>query len=451
MKRFWRNLQSRSAFGANAALTAVTNLGIGGLGMVTGMLAARLLGPHGRGELAAIQTYPTMVGYFTLLGSGAALAYYSACDPERAGRYLGCAAIISLAGCLPVVAVTYIAMPALLSAQSLAIVAAARWYLFIVPVLALHATLLFALRGRSEFVPWNALQTAPPLAWLAILFLAWTHGINDPEKLAAAHLLAMTGLLIPTALVVRKYIPGTFRPDSRYFRPMLFYGLPCVASNFPKILNLRLDQMLMAGLLSPENLGLYVAAVAWSGAINPLMSAIGAVLLPKVAAHEAEADRLRSFCRGSRLAALFALLLTPLLLVVTPWGVVLLFGRNFRAAIPAALILVPAGAIAALNTVIEDGLRGLGIPAAPLYAQLAGMLTTLISLYLLLRPMGIVGASIASLAGYSTIMLALLLETRWLTGRSPAELLLPRTAELRAGVRELAILARWMVPAISRV
>ena len=69
---------------------------------------------------------------------------------------------------------------------------------------------------------------------------------------------------------------------------MLTYGLPCMMTGLPQMLNLRLDQIAMAALLSSRELGLYVVAVAWSGGAAPLLNSIGAVLLPAVAA---SADR----------------------------------------------------------------------------------------------------------------------------------------------------------------
>ncbi|HLI63611.1 MAG TPA: oligosaccharide flippase family protein [Terriglobales bacterium] len=446
----WLSLQKRSAFGANVALTAATNLAIGVLGLVTGVLAARLLGPRGRGELAAIQTYPMLLANLAMLGTGPSVVYFSARDPERAGRYLGCAAVIALLASAPLITGGYLAMPLLLSAQSPQIVTAACWYLINVPVVAIMSLWLFVLRGRSDFLPWNALRILPTLAWLAVLASAWLCGIRDPRRVAAVYLAALFALLIPFELIVKRNVPGRFTPEARQFRPMLAYGLPCVASSLPVVLNLRLDQMLMAGLLAPSELGLYVAAVAWSGAINPLMNALSSVLFPKIAAHRAEADRFRSFLHGSRLAVVVALITAPILAAATPWGVVLLFGAKFRGAIKAALILVPAGAVSALNSVIEEGFRGLGKPAAVLYAELAGLLMTIVSLYLLLRPMGIIGASIASLAGYSTVMMSLLLQARWLTHKSPAELLLPSPEDVVEGLKRLATLARSMVLVISR-
>jgi O-antigen/teichoic acid export membrane protein len=144
-----------------------------------------------------------------------------------------------------------------------------------------------------------------------------------------------------------------------------------------------------------------------------------------------------------------ALITTPVLAAATPWGLVFFFGVKFTGAMAAALILVPAGAVASLNSVMEEGFRGLGVPVAALYAELAGVVTTVVSLYLLLRPMGITGAAIASLLGYSTVMTALLLQARLLTGASPAALLLPSVSEIRLGTRQLMGLARRMVPATS--
>jgi O-antigen/teichoic acid export membrane protein len=446
----WHDLKKHNAFGANAGLTAATNLALGIIGVFTGAIAARLLSPHGRGELAAIQTYPTLIGYLALLGTGQSVVYYSARDRARASRYLGCAIVISMASCLPLIGIVYLALPALLSAQSYSTVQAARWYLAVVPLVALMSLWLFALRGLSEFVAWNVLRIAPVLAWLALLLFCWRLGINNPGSVAAGYLAILAALLIPIILVSKKYLNGSLVPVSGDLKPMLIYGLPCVASTFPTVVNLRLDQMLMAAILSPVALGLYVAAVAWSGAINPLLNAVSSVLFPRIAGHDAQMDRMRSFSAGSRFAVLLALLITPVLAAATPWGIVLLFGRKFGAAVPAALILVPAGAVAAVNTVIEEGFRGLGMPTAPLYAQLSGMATTMVSLYFLLRPLGIVGASIASLLGYSTVTIALLFQARLLTGHSPAALLLPTAGELRAGIRQFMLLARRMAPAISR-
>ena len=46
--------------------------------MLTGALAARLLGPDGRGQLAAIQMWPNFLAAIANLGLPEALVYFSA-------------------------------------------------------------------------------------------------------------------------------------------------------------------------------------------------------------------------------------------------------------------------------------------------------------------------------------------------------------------------------------
>jgi O-antigen/teichoic acid export membrane protein len=116
--------------------------------------------------------------------------------------------------------------------------------------------------------------------------------------------------------------------------------------------------------------------------------------------------------------------------VVTPWAVPLLFGSAFAAAIPAALVLVGAAAIAAVNMVLEEGLRGLGRPVAVLWAELAGLAVTVIALLYLLRPFGIMGAALASVMGYTVVLVTLVGASRVLTRYGTMALLRPGRAEI---------------------
>ena len=84
-----------SAFAGRVVMTAGTNLVLASLGLVTGILAARLLGPVGRGELAAIQTWPSVMATIAMLGLPEAVVYFSAKEREQSGRYLGSAMVLA--------------------------------------------------------------------------------------------------------------------------------------------------------------------------------------------------------------------------------------------------------------------------------------------------------------------------------------------------------------------
>ncbi len=223
---------------------------------------------------------------------------------------------------------------------------------------------------------------------------------------------------------------------------MLHYGLPSALSALPQMLNLRLDQMLMAVFLPAQLLGYYVVAVAWSTAVAPLLQGVGAVLFPRVAIQGSGLEQVNLMGRGTRLGVLMAVVLTLALLVVTPLGIRLLFGPAYKAAIPAALILVVAGMELGLNGILEEGLRGLGHTRTILWGESLGLIATAVGLALLLEPLQIVGAAIASFIGYGATMLALVFMLYRLTGRGPSFFLLPSTQDWRAIREQIHILTK---------
>lgn len=177
-------------------------------------------------------------------------------------------------------------------------------------------------------------------------------------------------------------------------------------------MNLRLDQLLIAMLFEPRLLGLYVVAVAWGGAIAPIINAVGPVLFPRLSK---VADRTQQRILVSsvvRVTSLVILILTVLLLVLTPFMVPFLFGSAYRDAVPAAQILVVAGAFGNLNLTLEDGLRGLGRPRKVLTAEVIGMVVTAVLLWLLLPVLNILGAALASVVAYAAITLCLVYAIR---------------------------------------
>lgn len=412
------------------------------LGMGSGILAARLLGPRGRGELAAIQTWPSFIATLAMLGMIEATIYYSACEPERTSRYIGSGSAIALIASIPFMLCGYLTMPVLLAAQSNEVVSAARWYLWMAPIYALVALPTHSLRGRGDFAAWNALRLSPNLVWIGVLAIAWFMSVRSAPSLAEVFLVLQALMFLPFYYVVARRAPGSFRPAVEDWSKLIRYGIPCALTGLPQSLNFRLDQMLMAAMLPSRALGEYAVAVAWSGAIAPLMNSVGWTLLPSVASSGSREDGVGIFAQGVRIASLLGLGTCLLLMAVTPLAIVTLFGSNFRAAILPALVLVPAASFLGLNFVLEEGLRGLGHPYVVLHAELAGLAVTGLSLVLTLRPLGIMGAAVSSLAGYSTVTVALFASARRHAGTSPALLLWPRADELKLGLRRLGYMLR---------
>jgi O-antigen/teichoic acid export membrane protein len=440
-----------SRFASRVLGASVTSLIIGALGFISGPLVARLLGPEGRGELAAIQAWPLVLSSLSALGLHEATIYFAARDPDRGARFASSATLLALLGCIPVMAIGYVLMPLLLHAQSPEIVATGRLYLLALPLSALSVMPLGLLRGRQDMATWNLLRTLTPLAWLGLLAMAFVMRQGNPHWVAAAFLVVSGGLAIVNWMVVWKRADGGFRPSTADWKPMLHYGLPTMASQTPMALTLRFDQMVLAAFLAPQALGLYAVAVAWSNAMGPVLSGVGYVIFPMVAAQQDSAGQRAMLGHGTRLGVALALPAALALGALAPIAIPHLFGQDYAAAVPASLVLVLAAAVANTNGILRDGARGLGATGAVLVSEIVGLVAGILALALLLKPWGIIGASVAALTGYTAGTVSLLVAIRRRTGSTVGELLVPRrhdAAEVIALLRQSGAV-RWAMPQAS--
>jgi len=417
-------------FLSNLLFTVWANVILAFLSLASGGLAARLLCVAGRGELAAIQIWPTFLAGFSMLGLSDAIVYFTAKESQNSGRYLVSAMGFTLIVSLPFMWLGYLLIPVFLTSQTPETVAASRNYLLIIPSFSLIGQSLQAIRGRHDFFVWNWMRLVQPFGWMCILLVMGFSRRNSAQEAAFAYLWLMGLLIFPIAYIVSRRIPGPYRMDCKLWTPMLQFGLPSVAASFPVILNLRLDQFLMAAFLSPQVLGLYVVAVAWAGAVSPLLSAIDIIVFPRVASQTIPEERIRILIQGVHLAVLVGVGVAVILLIITPFALPLIFGDDFKQAISSAFILIVAGVIASINSVLENGARGLGKPSVVLVSESFGLVVTILALALLLRPFGILGASLSSLLGYSGTLFVLLIQVGRISELRLKAILLPERSDV---------------------
>jgi O-antigen/teichoic acid export membrane protein len=409
-----------------------TNATIAAIGLVTGSLAARLLGPHGRGELASVQNIPVLLGGVALIGMPSALTFFCAKDREAARGLYASSMTTALAASIPLFALGWMLLPNLLGDYGQRIVSCARIYLLFLPLQIVAALPYSVLLGIGEIATWNVLRLLPSLAWLTTLVLAGVHGLADATRVAMVYLLLYAATAaISTAAMLRKVRGGRVKPSGAEIRRLIRFGAPGALAVLPFQLNLRLDQVVMAALLPASELGMYAAAVSWSGVLTPVLGAIAPLLLPMMATRDLD-DRHRAAtaAQATRLSIVVAFAGSLAVVVVTPFAVRLLFGRQFASATIPAIVLTLAAGFSGLNSLLEELLKGLGAPRWPLYGQLASLPVTATLLVLLLVPYAALGAAFASLAAYATTTIVLLCGLKKVTRASSRELCVARTSEI---------------------
>ncbi|MFQ5695199.1 MAG: hypothetical protein ACE5HB_04345, partial [Terriglobia bacterium] len=131
--------------------TLAANASILLLGAVSGILAARLLGPVGRGELVVVTLWPMALATLGALGMNHALAFFTAREPHRRPALLTTGLVLATLQSALLMAVGYLLLPGLLAAQRPLVVELARLFLLYIPLAFFSGYLLNVLQGGLHF------------------------------------------------------------------------------------------------------------------------------------------------------------------------------------------------------------------------------------------------------------------------------------------------------------
>ncbi len=384
-----------------------TTVAISIFGMLTGVMVARLLGPEGRGELAAAVIWPTAIVGIVGFGQAQSVTYFAGKMRENAGQIMGSALAIGLLqgflGCV----VGWLIIPVVLATQNSSVIDMSRWCLLVMLAGMGMSYSLFVLQGTSRFLAWNVVRFAGPTTYLTVIVIYWLYNVQQPMAviwaiLATSSFQALLGLL----WVVRT---ETVRFASDLIKPLMQYGGRSWLSSIPIMMNARLDQLVMSVFIAPAQLGYYAIAVVWAGITLPVSSAIANTAFAHVAGATTDRDGHATAIRAFRYGLFANLIAAGALCIGTPLLLPMLFGSQFMTSVVPAMLLVAASVFSGMNYIISDSLRGMNRPIAPAIAEGLGLLMTGLCLAILLPILGIVGAALASLLSYITTFIALVI------------------------------------------
>jgi O-antigen/teichoic acid export membrane protein len=407
----WQKMRHPESLLRMVGLTAGSNIAIGGMGFLAGLITARLFGPIGRGEFAAIQSWSLLLASLIMLGLPEALIYFASREPAKAKDYLATTQLFIAGASLPSLAIGWLLLPLLLRAQQPETIQAAQIFFVLITLTYLIGSMPHhLLRAIGVWSTWNMFRLLTPLLWLLSLLIVFSTraAMSAPELgyLQGGIHLAIAPIILLSALRVAQ---GRYQPAPTHIRSMLRYGLPSFLQILPATLNLRLDQMLMVGFLSSYQLGLYAVAVTWSSVIIPLLNAIGQVAFPRLSALNDPAQQVAFIRQTFTFIIPCTILITLILVALTPIFIPVLFGSDFSDAVPATLILCIAAAVAAMNLNIADTLRGLGRPKQSLIGEAIGLAVTATLLVYMITTWSIWGAALTSLLSYTATSIYLIM------------------------------------------
>jgi O-antigen/teichoic acid export membrane protein len=386
-----------------------------GIIAISGVLAARILGPEDRGHLALYTLIAVIFVELGGLGLPTAMTYRIAKDPSQARAIVRALAPTIAGQVVLLVVIQTVLMAALFGNNHRhVVVAAAAVTLALVPSTLAQRYGLGILQGQQRFTWFNILRIASPAfysAGIVALFLAGWHSLLAVTiGLVAGNVLAGTWALT----VALRGLPADQSASRPSVRPMLRFGVKGMLGASNPVETFNLDQAVVGLALSPAALGLYVVGVAFTNLPGFVAKSIGLVAYPQVASQPTAPDVRRTVWRYFWFNLALGLAVIAPLELLSGWLVPLLFGHQFRGAIPITRILLVSAFFLAGRRVLSDGLRGAGFPGLGSVAEISTwfVLVPLLPLFVTLGGTQGVALALVIASGFALLLLMVLAHRR---------------------------------------
>jgi O-antigen/teichoic acid export membrane protein len=416
-------------FGGQVVMTVI--------GVGTGVITARALGPHDRGLFQMLVLLPTMLSNFAKLGIPQAAVY----SVRRRGADVS--AVVSNAVWFAVVLGLLMALICYAGRDWLlarvikgAPEQALLPMLLLIPFVLLQVYLLGIVQAMERFGEYNIQQIVPnvlALVGMAVVLLWLQGGLLGAVLTQAGIVVFVTGWL---ALRVHRLARIRWRFDTELGREMLTFGGKSYVQTLAATLHLRIDQYMIGYLLDPAQVGLYAVAVNLTNLLLRVPDALGTVLFPRLAgasedrahAATAEVSRLTLGLVGVGAVA-FAL--------GGPLAIPLLFGERFAGAVAPMLVLLPGIVMMSLYLILSRNFTSRNRQQTNIVAAALALGINVGTNLWLIPHWGIVGAALSSCLSYGAAAVVLLVAFIRESGVSLLAVLCLRPGEVREMLRQM--------------
>lgn len=367
------------------------------LSLVTGILTARLLGPSGRGELAAIVTVNLTIGWIVSIGCFQAVVHHSAKHRESASDVVATWIGIAIPAGIVGVLIGEALLGTLFRAQSASTLELARYWLLLMPLNPLSEALSGALVASRDFAATNMLRMMQQALSVVLLVVLWLSGnLTVETALIAQAVVIVTYIAVLLVRVHRRVRIG--RPRRALASSGIWYAVRAHSSNVSGQVNARFDLTIMPAFLPAAQIGLYAVAVSATSMIVSLASSLCQIVQPVAAAGEPGSDR--QVAKMFHATILLGVLLAAPVALLAPWLLSLVYSSAFEGATTALRLLAPGAVLLAMTNVLVSGLFGKGRPATGGFAQLPGSIVMVVLLIMFLDSGGIEFAAAVSTLTY---------------------------------------------------
>ncbi len=368
------------------------------LGLLTGIIISRVLGPEGRGIYTSIYVVPLIFMSFATFGIRRSAVYHIGKKLFKEEE------IISTVYFL------------LFFTSTIGIIASAIVYYFIdnpdftLPLI-IFAILSIPVRlatgytrgiflGKEQFRYANQMNWIPVfLNLIFVVILVWLAGFSI---LGAIFSIFISYFIVSLYAIIKvsKTILIKIKYIKSIVKSMLKLGLVYSLALFIMQLNYRVDILLLERLSTFSEVGYYSLGVSIAERLWQLPIAMGMVIMSRSANVENEEELNTDIAHMIRVSFLISLLAAIILFIIVPYIIPLLYGKEFIPSVRMMQLILPGILLFIIFRIINSRVAGMGKPQITIYIFTPALVINIILNYLWIPHYGGLGAAMATNVSY---------------------------------------------------
>ena len=371
--------------------------------MLASVVAARVLGPEGKGQLALLILVPTTLIALGDLGIRQSSIYVLASKKHELDRVFS--SVLSASALLGVLLFGI----AVLAFQVLgdSILKGLDQGLFLLMISIVPLWLLFKyvtsiFRGLDRPLTYNVMLVLEGGLFLALIVGLFA-SLGGTLQLAVAARVASVAIVVVISVAVlwaQELKRFHFSIDKATVRALLGTGVQISLILSLGFLNRKLATFLVNGQLGNAEVGLFVIAASLAELVWLFPGSVGTILFPRICAlSKEEANKTTPLV--ARLTVIVTTALAVALYLVSRPLIPFVYGDAFAPAITPLLILLPGVVLLSVHKVLWSDIMGRGRPLLSIFSRTTTLVILVTLVFLLVPSMGLAGVALATSVSYA--------------------------------------------------
>lgn len=371
------------------------------LGLVTGIITARTLGPENRGIFSLVALFPATLVTLTKFGQSQATVYFIRKEKVDVSEVASNVLVFGLAvGLILVAGVLAFADPIRSSVLKGVPLWAILAVLPLIPILLIESYLYGALQATDRFRVFNTRLLAESVLTLAGMAMAlWVLDLQ---------LVGALGVVISIRSVMLAWLlwtlnadsPVRFRFDVGLFRRMIRYGLKSHVQIIASHFHFKAGVYLVAWYLNPTQVAFYSIGARLAEQMMTLPQSLGLAMFPRLAS--SDEDRIhRMTASACRQTLLFCVVAAAVMTTLGPWAIRTWYGPEYAPAGGPLRYICWGIVMMSMYVLLSRDFTSRDKQTINIIAAYVALVGNVVLNVLLIPRMGIEGAAIGTSVSYS--------------------------------------------------